>query len=517
LYLERHEGTLTTEARNKWYNRKMELGLREMEWSSVLAKVMSDTPYPVNWLQETWREVLLYQFHDILPGSSIKRVYDESLARYQILYQEISKRLAGNDQILAGRLSTAGMESPALVQNSLAWERTEWVNVNGHWGRASVPSMGYEVLDLRDITHPEDLLATPTSLENDVLQVTFAPDGSILSILDKRCQHEVIPAGQSANRLAVYADLGDAWDFPMDYAEQDPRYMELTAAAARIEGPRAILQQTYRLGHSELVQEIMLTQGSPRLDFVNHLHWRTPQAMLRTSFPVDIHAEEATYDIQFGHIRRPTHRNTTWDLARDEVCAHKWADLSQGDYGVALLNDSKYGHKIKGNVIDLNLLRSAPYPGSRVASEPADPAEPNDVYTDQCDHLFTYALFPHQGDHVQGRVAQAGYEINVPLRVMLLPVQPGMMPRKASFLQVDAANVFVEAVKQAEDDLSVIIRMYEAENSSVKANLTLGFPAASAVEVNMMEEHLAPLALVKNTVQIEFKPLEIKTIKINFE
>jgi alpha-mannosidase len=515
LYLERHEGTLTTEARNKWYNRKMELGLRELEWSSVLACLLSGAAYPSGWLQEAWREVLLYQFHDILPGSSIKRVYDESLARYQILSQGVSGRLAENDRLLAGSISTEGCESPVLVQNSLAWERSEWVNVNGSWAWADVPSMGYRVIDLQGFKNPEGLFASSTSLENDCLKVTFAPNGSIASILDKRCQREVIPAGQAANRLAVYTDLGDAWDFPMDYAAQIPRFMALVASTARIDGPCAILEQTYRLGHSELFQLIVLTAGSPRLEFISRLHWRTPQAMLRTSFPVDIHAEQATFDIQYGHIRRSTHRNTTWDLARDEVCAHKWVDLSQGDYGVALLNDSKYGHKVKGNVLDLNLLRSAPYPGSRVAEEPSDPAEPNHVYTDQCDHLFTYALYPHPGDHVSGRVAQAGYELNIPLRATPLPVQSGRLPRQASFLKVNAPNIFVEAIKQAEDDQGLIFRLYEAEHKGVRACLTFGFPVTSAAEVDMMEEHSSPFAVADNSIEIEFKPLEIKTFKVH--
>jgi hypothetical protein len=171
--------------------------------------------------------------------------------------------------------------------------------------------------------------------------------------------------------------------------------------------------------------------------------------MLRASFPVAIHADEATYEIQYGHLRRPTHRNTTWDLARDEVVAHKWADLSQGDYGVALLNDSKYGHKIKGHTLDLNLLRSAPYPGSELAyPKDVKPGEPNHGFTDQCDHVFTYALYPHLGGPVEGGVIQAGYELNVPLRVASLSVQRGATPREASFLTVDVPNVVVEAVKQ---------------------------------------------------------------------
>jgi alpha-mannosidase len=297
--------------------------------------------------------------------------------------------------------------------------------------------------------------------------------------------------------------------------------MALVSSEPRLDGPRAILTQTYRLGHSQLVQEIILTAFSARLDFVTRLHWRTPQAMLRTSFPVAIHAEYATFDIQYGHLQRSTHRNTTWDLAQDEVCAHKWADLSQGDYGVALLNDSKYGHKIKGNVIDLNLLRSAPYPGSRVAVEPADPSEPNDVYTDQCDHRFTYALYPHQGDHVAGRVAQMAYELNIPLRAAPLTVHAGDLARNASFLQVDAPNVFVEAVKQAEDNdpagsVGIIVRLYEVEHRSARATLTFNFPLVSAAEVDLMEENPSPLTVTGNAVTLEFQPFEIKTVRVAF-
>jgi alpha-mannosidase len=176
---------------------------------------------------------------------------------------------------------------------------------------------------------------------------------------------------------------------------------------------------------------------------------------------VAVHADEATYEIQFGHIRRPTHRNTTWDLARDEVAAHKWVDVSQRDYGLALLNDCKYGHKVKGNVLDLDLLRSVPYPGPRlvqddevepdkVESDKVGPGEPHHAYTDQCDHEFTYALYPHPGDPIEGRVVQAGYALNVPLRVVPLQPQHGQRPAKASFLQVDSPCVIVEAVKRAE-------------------------------------------------------------------
>jgi alpha-mannosidase len=521
LYLERHQGTLTTEARNKRYNRKMELALRELEWTSVLASVLAGAAYPSDRLEAIWREVLLYQFHDILPGSSIKRVVDESVARYRAMHQEVTALIAENDAHVAGCIHTAGMTSPVLVQNSLSWERAEWVQAHGQWLHVTVPAMGYKVVDA-GADHLQvpgtSVSATETRLENDLLRVQFAEDGSIVSIYDKHAGRQVLPDGQAANRLAVYRDLGDAWDFPMDYAEQAPRTLELVSAAARVDGPRAVLAQVYRLAHSEVTQEIALTAGSPRLDFYSRLRWREPQTMLRTSFPVAVHAEDATFEIQFGHIRRPTHRNTTWDLAKDEVAAHKWVDLSQRDYGVALLNDSKYGHKVKGNVIDLNLLRSVPYPGPRLVQD-ADvaPGEPHHAYTDQCDHVFTYALYPHPGDHVEGRVVQAGYALNVPLRVVPLAPQRGERPAEASFLQVDAPNVIVEAVKKAEapgGGNAIIVRLYECEHRSTRATVHFDFPVDSATETNLMEEPLGPLTLRSNRVTLDFRPFEIKTVRV---
>ena len=519
LYLERHEGTLTTQARNKRHNRKLELALRELEWVASLAEILTGDDYPTDLLRDIWRELLLYQFHDILPGSSIKRVYDESVARYETMREEVATMIAERDSSLAAAIDTSAMISPIVVHNALSWERREWLETDATWLQVSVPSMGYIAVDAgsgnADIP---SVAATVTSLENDLLRVQFGEDGAIISVHDKRLDRETIAAGESANRLAVYQDLGDAWDFPMDYAEQPPRYMELISATPRVDGPRAILEQVYRLGHSELKQEIVLTAGSPRLDFVSHLRWRETQTMLRTSFPIDVHADEATFEIQFGHIRRTTHRNTTWDLARDEVAAHKWVDLSQRDCGVALLNDSKYGHKIKGNVIDLNLLRSVPCTGPRLIEDSeVAPGEPHHAYTDQCDHRFTYALYPHPGDHVEGGVIRAGYELNIPLRIT--PVEPtsGERPPSASFLQIGAANVIVEAVKRAEDSANIILRLYEAENRTTRATLCFGLPLSSAAEVDMMEENPSPLEVRDDSLEVEFRPFEIKTLSISID
>jgi alpha-mannosidase len=525
LYLERHEGTLTTQARNKWYNRKMELSLRELEWTAALAARLAGDAYPADVLTTLWRETLLYQFHDILPGSSIKRVYDESLERYNVMLAETLALTAEATEHIATRIDPGDATEPVLVWNSLPWQREAWVaDAEGHWFYAKVPAMGYTVIDtaVAPKPGPEMLTAESNVLENALVRVTFGEDGTLTSYYDKQAAREVIAPGFRANRLLVYVDPGDAWDFPMDYAEQTPQPLELVSQSPRVEGPRAMMTQVYRLGHSELTQEVVLTAGSPRLDFVSHLRWREPGTMLRTQFPVAIHADIATYEIQFGSLVRSTHRNTTWDLARDEAVGHKWVDVSEGDYGVALLNDSKYGHKIKTlepggmSVLDLNLLRSTPHPGSRlVADETVLPGQPHNAYTDQADHRFTYALYPHTGNHIAGGVIQEGYALNVPLRTLALDrASSGDLPSWHSFLELSASNIVIEAVKQAEDSEALIVRLYESANRRSEVALRIGFPVSAVEVVNLMEENPEPLEVRDNSVTLAFRPFEIKTLRL---
>lgn len=512
MYLERHAGTLTTEAKNKWYNRRMEQALRQLEWTILLAGV----DYPKTRLDEIWREVLLYQFHDILPGSSIKRVYDESVARYSILLGEVQGMIRSAEQAAALNVDTQTLKSPALVFNSLSWQRSQWLKIGETWKKVAVPALGYCAVDAAAADDLPALTASPTLLENDCLRVEFAADGSIFSIWDKSASRQAVADGQHANRLAVYRDTGDAWDFALDYRDQTPQTMQLVSSEAHVDGPRAVLLQTYSYGRSELVQEISLTAGSPCLEFDNRLRWCEINTMLRTSLPAAVHADEATYEIQFGVMRRSTHRNTTWDLARDETVGHKYADLSQGDYGVALLNDSKYGHRVKENVLDLNLLRSVLYPGPRHVQEGETlPGQPDYAYTDQAEHVFRYAFYPHKGDCAAGRVAQAGYEFNIPLRSVSVKPQAGSRPACFSWLSVDAPNVIVEAVKQAEDSRDVIVRLYETTHAGVRAGLHFGFTPQSVSEVTLMEEPLRPLELTGDRLELEFKPFEIKTLKVS--
>ncbi len=510
LYLERHQGTYTTQARNKWYNRKLEITLRELEIACVLSDLASGfaassgfagSEYPKGELNKIWKEVLLYQFHDILPGSSISRVYEESLASYQQLLKR-TKELTGQAyDRLGNHINTSGFTEPVIVINSLSWERKEWIKIGEKWFKGIIPPLGYSTVEAsskQDIS--VELSANEKSLENDLLRIDFAEDGSIQSIFDKEYRREILNSGRPANRLAVYEDNGDAWDIPINYEEKPPSGFTLISKKAGIDGPLAIMRQEYRFADSRLIQEITVRAGSRRIDFATEVDWKESGKMLRTSFPLAILATTATCDIQFGSIQRPTHRNTSWDMAKYEICAHKWVDISQVDYGVALLNDSKYGYKAIDNILDLNLLRSPGHP---------DPA------ADRAHHQFVYSLFPHQGNHISGGVVRAGYELNVPLSIIPARIQKGSCPPDFSFLKNEAENIVVETIKKAEEGEDIIVRLYETHGAFTQTSLLFNFRIKSVYLVTMTEEDVKRLKPVKGAVKLDFKPFEIHTLKIS--
>ncbi len=526
LYLEFHQGTFTSQARNKRYNRKMEFALRELEFASVLAMLTAGKAYPQEELESIWKEVLLYQFHDILPGSSIGRVYSESLERYRILMDRVQCMI--NEAYSS--IAEGVCKKSVCIFNSLSWKRSEWINIGGKWVKVDVEPMGCAFVDMSDeaqltrvpsCDETQALSCSENQLENDLLRVRFDDDGTIVSVYDKQHDREAIAEGSKANRLAVYEDYGDAWDFSIQYDETPGESFELTGTKSYIEGPKAIRESTYRYGNSVLKQKVILTAGSRRIDFVTTVDWKENHRMLRTSFPVNVYATEATCEIQFGNIKRPLHRNTTWDMAKYEVPAHKWVDISQGDYGVSLMNDCKYGHKVVGNVMDLNLLRSPRFP---------------DDTADRAVHEFTYSLYPHSGDYVKGGVVRAGYELNIPLTVIDLPeasdndvscfdkTETLKCPEESvsgyvrgncmkSLIEVDAENVIVEAVKKAEDSNAIIVRLYECHGAGANAKIKVGFEYSQANLVNLLEEPIEETALDKENLVLKFKPFEIQTLK----
>ncbi len=498
LYLEKHQGTLTTQARNKRFNRKMELALRDCEMLAALAQTAGHA-YPQKELVAIWQEVLLYQFHDILPGSSITRVYDESLARYEQLLARTLQLAAAAEQKLIARIDTSALQKPVVIFNSLSWPRRQWLSLSGNWMQVTVPACGCALVDeqLAGALAVAGLSCDGKVLENEFLRVRFDGDGAIASVYDKQAGRETL-AGKG-NRLAVWFDDGDAWDFPMTYRNRAPQYMKLSASEPFVDGPAAGVRQTYTYGKSTLTQEIRLEADSRRLDFVTHVDWQESGRMLRTSFPTTVQSEVVRCEIQYGSITRPTHANTSWDAAKFEINAHKWIDLSDAGYGVALLNDCKYGHRVHGGEMDLNILRSPSSP---------DPA------ADRAEHDCTYSLLPHAGDHVTGGVVRAAYELNVPLRATRTTRHRGGFAAPTSFIEVDTPSVIVEAVKQAEDGEDLIVRLYECHGSTTKARIRLNLPCRSVSLVDMLEENLRKLAGKTSEVTLEFTPYAIHTLRI---
>ncbi|MHC4887126.1 MAG: alpha-mannosidase, partial [Planctomycetota bacterium] len=516
LYLERHQGTFTTQARTKWYNRRIEQAVRELEFTAACAVLVAGKTYPREKLLQLWQRILFLQFHDILPGSSIKRVYDECKADYARMLKEIDTELAACREGIAKSLAVPACDKPYMIGNSVNWERSDWLKLEDNWQLVTVPSMSFSVVDAALKNQEEAKVKARTNLlENECLRVRFHKNGAIRSIVDKAAGRELLTPGRLANRFTVYEDEGSAWDFPMKYADKRPQYMALESSRASTDGPLGILTQRYRLNHSVLEQRIILKAGSPLIEFDTRLTWREIGTMLRTSFPVDVLTDHATCEIQFGSIERSTHRNTTWDMAQDEIPAQRWVDLSERGYGVALINDSKYGHKVKDCVLDLNLLRSVPHTGERVFDDRnLKPGEPNHVYGDQEDHEFRYALYPHAGDHVQAQVVRKASEFNLPLTVSAMPAATGDNPVIAP-VQVDSESVVIEAVKLAEDRDTLVVRMYESAGASTAATIHFGMPIKTVDEVNLMEETMAKLKPDGQTLKMAFKPFQIRTIEIS--
>lgn len=486
LYVERHQGTLNNQSRNKTHNRRMENLLHETELACTLAYLKAGVAYPKKGIETLWKEVLLYQFHDIIPGSSIKRVYDESVARYEIMEQETA---ALRDKALAALSEQPG---DALF-NQLPWERTVCVDRNGESTAVTVPAFGFARVS--DGKCPEgSVSATETTMENSFVKVSFGVDGTISSYFDKRTGKELVKPGAKANELRVFTDIGDAWDFSYDYRLRKSSAFELVSVEVTTSKSKAVRHCVYRHGESLLTQDVVLRSHSAMVDFRTSVEWQEKDRMLRAEFPLDVDTEVADCDIQFGHIRRGTTENTSYDYAMIEFAAHKWVDLSENDFGIALLNDCKYGHYIKDSVISLNLLRSQNYPGKS---------------GDLGHHEFAYALYPHKGTLAQSDVEQAAYEYNYPAVVC---GGAGTVPFLA---KTGCSNVVIETVKLSEDGDDVILRLYENKGSRVagcKVELAPCF--RECILTNLIEDDAQPLEIMDGAVSLDFRGFEVLTLKL---
>jgi len=534
LYLELHRGTYTSQAATKRNNRKSELALREAELFSALAMAAGGR-YPAEDLDRAWKLVLLNQFHDVLPGSSIAEVYRDNAAQYAEVFRTAEKTRSRALGGLARRMDTRGAGKPFLVTNALSWPRGGVVELEAPPAPAAVRSESGEELPVqrsgerllvlaREVPamgaaawhlvpgRPErvfnPLKVSTRLLENDLVRVRFDARGLVTSVYDKRARRELLPRGARGNVLQLFEDrprAWDAWDVDFSFAESGRDLTALRGARVVERGPvRAAVRFARRFGKSRLEQDVRLTAGSAVIEFATRVDWRESRKLLKAAFPMEVHAERATYEVQFGAVERATHRNTSWERARFEVPAHRWADLSEPGFGASLLNDSKYGYDCVGNVLRLSLLRAPTAP---------------DPDADRGEQEFTYALYPHAGDWREALTVRAALELNVPLRAAPVPRGAGELGASASFFSVDAENVIIEAVKRAENSDAVVLRLYEAHGARAAARLRVALPVARARETDLLERGGRRLKLERRALAAElalaFRPFEIKTVVLS--
>lgn len=552
LYLEYHRGTYTSMARNKKFNRKSEFLYQDIELFSTINMMLNQQDYPAQKINEGWESILLNQFHDILPGSSIKEVYEESGEQYRQIIDNgknildgAFKNIAGNIQleydsiVVFNQLSftRGGMVEVELTNEMEGLDVFEYdgssidsqvvekggkrylvffaenVSAKGYKCFKAVPDSKRHDNTLKSGADEmyigkkplKDLRVETHRLENRYMRIILDENGNIASLYDKENKREVLRQGQKGNVLQAFEDKplqNDAWDIDIFYMEKMWEINEVLTAEVVENGPvRGCLRIKRKFMDSLIEQDIVIYNDVPRIDFISRIDWKEKYILLKAAFPVDVNANSATYDIQYGNVQRDTHWNTSWDTARFEVCAHKWADLSEGGYGVSLLNDCKYGHDIKDGVMRLTLLKSAVFP-----NEDADREH----------HEFTYSIYPHCNSWKDAETVNQAYDLNCPLYGRFEKTHSGKLPFKFSFISADVDNVIIEVVKKAEDNNDIILRLYEYKNKRSDVKAITHKDIMSVCECTLLEENTAEISHDKNTFQFSIKPYEIKTYRLRF-
>lgn len=521
LYLEYHRGTYTSHAYNKRMNRKMELLYRKAEWLTVMNAIrQGDLKYAKQEeLTKGWKHILTNQFHDIIPGSSIHEVYEDSAKDYE--YIESTARNVCKDafaHILEEKKDTY------TVFNASGWRKSEIVTVpdgrsgvyydkNGNKllsqcaGEVTyvevkdVPAMGTAaiVFEEKEAEKSEvKFVICGKQIETPYYSISINDCGQIIRLYDKTYEREVLPEGERANVFQMFEDKPldyDAWDIDIFYQQKMREITELiTFEVVECGALQMKIHMEWRYMDSSVMQDMILYSSIRRIDFKTTIDYHEKHQLLKAAFPVDIRSTYATYDVQYGNVRRPNHWNTSWDQARFESVAHRWADLSERNYGVSLLNDCKYGHDIKDNVIRISLLKAATYP---------------DYLQDQGLHEFTYALLPHGGDFAGGGVVQEAFALNDSMQV----TEGTSVLQYESFVSFDNSQVELDAVKKSEDGKYIVIRFHEFAGSAQKVTVRPGFAFRSWMECDLRERPTG-MAYQEKEITLLLHAYEIRTILI---
>lgn len=467
IYLERHQGTYTSQSDNKYYNRRMENALCAYEFAQVLCNAVEKEP-----TDAIWKETLLYQFHDILPGSSIKRVYDESVPRYKQMLADVTER---TNNILA---SSGG---DACVYNATSFVRTEYVSVNGKWKK--VTAQPYSVAKPEESKGKFTVYSNGKAFGNALIEVTLTDSGEVASVKDKLTGREAIKLPSGA--FNVYDDCGNAWDFYHGYRNGIVGRFVKTSCEPFVNGAEAGVKISYKYGKSTLEQTLKVSEDSPLLRFDVKIDWRELEKMLRTDFYPAIETDEVVCDIQFGNVKRSMLDNNSIQTAQYEVCAHKWVDMSELTHGVALINNGKYGYSCKHGCISMNMLRSQKHPC---------------LSQDNGEHEFSYALYMHESNVHCSDVAARAYAFNRPLTaVKAAPCD--------SLVKTDNVHAVIEAVKPAEDGNGYIVRVYNDRPDTIKTTLFAKGKKMSLTD--MLEREISP-----TNGNLTLKGYKIATVRV---
>jgi alpha-mannosidase len=487
LYLEAHRATLTTHAEVKAANRRAEESLRAAELWSVAASLDRRSD-----LDRAWKLLLLHQFHDILPGSSIHWVYEDT-AREQAEVLAIAGSVMTEAQtVVAGGDGAVGL----VAFNPSSTDRTEVVELaDGSLALVSAPACGWSTVSPdRSLGGREQVAIGEGWLDNGLLRVEWDGDGLLTSVRDLVPGRQVLADDERGNLFQLHDDhprAFDAWDVDRTYLDQVTDLVAVDSIEVVERHPlRGAVRFIRSFGASTITQTMRLTAGTRRLEFHTEVEWHERHRFLKVAFPVSVRSTRATFEIQHGHLERPTITNTSWDEARFEVCGHRWADLSESGYGVALLNESKYGYDILGHTIRLSLLRAPGFP---------------DPEADQGSHHFAYALVPHEGDLRDAGVIAEAEHFNLPLSLLA-----GQGDGRV--VSVDRPGVSVEAVKWADRSDAVVVRLCEVWGSRGPVRVTLHRPFMSVARTDLLERAVSPLVGHDGTVELELRPFELVTL-----
>lgn len=535
LYFEYHRGTLTSMAKNKYNNRKSELLYEQLETLGVMANIKG-FEYPSEVIRKGWDVILLNQFHDIIPGSAIEAVYEQSDKEYgEILAAGKSTITSLSEQlgtaVLQGKATADG--NTVIVINTQGYVRDDIVEVCGYTGMKvagmkdsygnispvqyigdnrfvffakELPGAGYQTYTVVSGETQKNLKEPYWDgiFENKWYRACFNDKMELDSLVEKTTDCEILKAGRVGNQLMTYEDRPmnwDNWDLDLFYKRKAYEADDVSKPVLKEFGPvRVVVSVTHRFSSSVVEQDIVLYRDIPRIDFVTQADWREHHVLLRVNFPADMNATKAAYEIQFGNVERETTSNHSWDMAKFEVCAHKWADLSEQGLGISLLNDCKYGHSIKDGEMGLTLIKAGTYP-----NENADIGR----------HQFTYSIYPHPGRWQDAQTVEMAYNLNSPLIAAVFSVADRWTVDKSwSMVKIEPSNCFLEMGKKAEDGDGYIIRIYENHNSRTKLKVSLGFDVVQVEECDLLERRIRNIETNGNDFEDFIKPYEIKTYRL---